>query len=349
MKQAAYKKLLQELDAKRSITLKRARDIWGSRFSESTWKRLKKTLQQSENCELQWDAKKRTFRVPATWTLYPADPDPRKRDQLAVLRAAAARVGPPLTDQITTFLDQLDEQLAAIDPDARATAPVRQPAPRTDKDFFALLNRIDRAIRNRQIITIGYRKTAGGRLEQRAIAPYELHNHSGRFYVWGTDEGGTKPKFFALDRIEGIDSEEGDSFERDPNLSIDKELRHSFGVWVGSGKPQDIQVEISESRATDVFARRWPAEKSIQFLPSGRLRITFCVTDAREVVAWVLGFGGEAWIREPASAARLAWELSQKVVALHEWARDVPIDERVMQFEWGADGLPLHRAKLSRV
>src|SRR5579872_2756163 len=256
---------------------------------------------------------------------------------------------PPLTDQIMTFLDQLDEQLAAIDPDARATAPVRQPAPRTDKDFFALLNRIDRAIRNRQIITIGYRKTAGGRLEQRAIAPYELHNHSGRFYVWGTDEGGTKPKFFALDRIEGIDSEEGDSFERDPNLGIDKELRHSFGVWVGSGKPQDIQVEISESRATDVFARRWPAEKSIQFLPSGRLRITFCVTDAREVVAWVLGFGGEAWIREPASAARLAWELSQKVVALHEWARDVPIDERVMQFEWGADGLPLHRAKLSRV
>lgn len=349
MKQEAYKKLLQELDAKRCITLKRAREISGSRFSESTWKRLKKTLLRADNCELRWDAKAKTFRVPGTWTLYPADPDPRKRDQLAVLRAAAARVGPPLTDQIITFLDQLDEQLARIDPDAQATAPVRQPAPRTGKDFFTRLNRIDRAIRSRQIITIGYRKTAGGRLEKRAIAPYELHNHSGRFYVWGTDEGGAQPKFFALDRIESIDAEDGDSFERDPNLSIDQELRHSFGVWVGSGKPQDIEVEISESRATDVFARRWPAEKSVEFLPSGRLRLTFSVSDAREVVAWVLSFGGEAWIREPASAARLAWELSQKVVALHAWARDVPIDERVMQFEWGADGLPLARGKLSQV
>jgi predicted DNA-binding transcriptional regulator YafY len=286
--------------------------------------------------------------VPATWTLYPSDPDPRKRDQLAVLRAAAARVGPPLTDQIASFLDRLDEQLARIDPDALAKAPLRQPAPRTDRNFFDLLNRIDRAIRNRQIIAIGYRKTAGGRLEKRAIAPYEMHNHAGRFYVWGTDEGAAKPKFFALDRIESLDVDDGDSFQRDPNLSLDKELQHSFGVWVGGGKPQDIEVEISANRATDVFARRWPAEKSIRFLPDGRLRITFSVSDAREVVGWVLSFGGEAWIREPASAARLAWELSQKVVALHEWARDVPVDERVMRFEWGADGLPLQRAKVSQ-
>jgi len=349
MKQEAYKKLLQELDAKRSITLKRAKDIYGASFSESTWKRLKKTLKQSYNLELQWDAKTKTFKVPATWTPYPADPDPRKRDSLAELRAAAARVGPPLTDQLYSFLDRLDQELARIDPDVRAKAPVRQPAPRTDKAFFDLLNRTDRAIRNRQIITIDYRKTAGGRLEKRSIAPYELHNHSGRFYVWGTDEGGTKPKFFALDRIEGMSADDGDSFERDPNLSIDKELRHSFGVWVGSGKPQDIEVEISESRATDVFARRWPAEKAVSFQSNGRLRITFSVSDAREVVAWVLSFGGEAWIREPASAAKLAWELSQKIVAQHKWARDVPVDEKLMRFEWGGDGLPSQRSKPSQV
>src|SRR5579864_6748738 len=100
MKQEVYKKLLQELDAKRSITLKRAQDIYGSRFSDSTWKRIKKTLRQSDNCELRWDAKTRTFRVAPTWTLYPPDPDPRKRDSLAELRAAAARVGPPLTDEV---------------------------------------------------------------------------------------------------------------------------------------------------------------------------------------------------------------------------------------------------------
>lgn len=341
MKQEAYDKLLRELDTKRSITLQRAREICGSQFSESTWKRLKKTLQQTYRVELSWDAKRKRFKVPPQWTRYPPEPDPRKRDSLAELRAAAARVGPPLTDQIFSMIDRLDERLARLDPDARAKAPVRQPAPRTDRTFFDLLNRVERAIRDRHIITIDYRKTAGGRVEKRAIAPYELHNHSGRFYVWGTDEGGSKPKFFALDRIEAVTGDEGDSFERDPALSIEDELRHSFGVWVGNGKVQDIEVEISEQRATDVFARRWPAEKSIRLLPSGRLRITFSVSDPREVVAWVLGFGGEAWIREPAVAAKLAWELSQRLAAQHAWAKDIPVDERHMRFEWGPDGLPL--------
>src|ERR1700730_15442370 len=109
MKQEVYKKLLHELDSRRCITVNRAREICGSHFSESTWKRIKKALKQSDNCELRWNAKTKTFTVPAAWTLYRAGPKPRKRDQLAGLRAAAARVGPPLTDQIVSFLDRLDE------------------------------------------------------------------------------------------------------------------------------------------------------------------------------------------------------------------------------------------------
>ena len=339
MKRQAYKRLLQELDRKRFVTRTRVQEIYGSRFSDSTWKRLKKDLRENDNCALRWDRKTGGFAVPATWTAYPL-PDPGKRDELAVLRAAAARVGPPLTDRINAFLAELDQQLAKIDPDAQAKAPLRQPAPRANREFFDLINRIDQAVRSRTIITIRYRKTDRARAEERSIAPYELHNHSGRFYVWGTDEGGTKPKFFALDRIEGLEVDFGDRFDRDPELNLDEHLRHSFGVWAGPCAAQDIEVEIDAARATDVAARRWPAEKSLEMLPNGRLRITFSVNDQREVVAWVLGFGGDAWIRQPASAARLAWQLGEKIAERHTWARSVPIDERVLRFEWGADGLP---------
>jgi predicted DNA-binding transcriptional regulator YafY len=350
MKQAIYQQLVRELDAKRRITLKRAREIYGAPFSDSTWKRLKKMLKESYGCALRWDAKGKVFKVPATWTLYvPSDDDGGKRDQLAVLRAAASRVGPPFSHQIAALLDKLDHRLAKTDPNAADRAPVGQPVPRARKSFYDMLQRIDGAIRRHHIATIKYRKSVSAKVEERSIAPYEIHNYLGRFYVWATDEGGSRPKFFALDRIEDLKVEEDDTFDRDSRLSIDDELRHSFGVWVGSGKPQDIEVEISEARAADVFARRWPAEKSSALLPNGRLRITFSVSDPREVVAWVLGFGGEAWIREPASAARLAWELAQKTASEHSWARDVPVDDRLMRFEWGADGLPLQRPKLSRL
>jgi predicted DNA-binding transcriptional regulator YafY len=342
MKQEAFNRLLRELDAKRSITVKRAKELYGADFSESTWKRLKKTLERVHDCKLTWDAKAKSFKVPSTWTLYPSI-DPGKRDQLAVLRAAAALVGPPLTDQISAFIDKLDRELEQRDPESHAKSPLRQPAPRADKDFFTRLNSIEMAIRRRNIITIGYRKSAGGKLEERTIAPYEIHNHAGRFYVWATDEGGSKPKFFALDRIESLSSDVDDRFDREPRLSLDEELRHSFGIWVGPGRPQTIEVEIRENRSADVRARRWPAERSCTTLPDGHVRLTFSVTDPREIVAWVLSFGGDAWIRQPAAAAKLAYELAQKAAASHKWAQDVPEDERLLRFDWGVDGLPLER------
>ena len=346
MKQAFYERLVRELDEKRTITLRRVKELCGKQFSDSTWKRLKKTLGSTYGCKLRWDAKSKAFSVPASWTLYPAEMNPGKRDQLAVLRAAAASVGPPLTDQIHSFIDMLDRELQRRDPEARARAPVRQPSPRADRSFFELLNRIDIAIRRRNIITIKYRKTAGGKLEQRSIAPYEIHNHAGRFYVWGTDEGGNRPKFFALDRIEGLEVDAGDRFPRDPKLNLDEELRHSFGMWVGTGSPQNIEVEVGATRAADVFARRWPAEASCTKLPNGHLRITFDVTDPREVVGWVLSFGGDAWIRQPSSVAKLAFEQSKKIAERHEWAEAAHEDPSFMRFEWGVDGLPVQRPKV---
>ncbi len=342
MKQEAYRRLLQTLDRERCITLKRAREVCGRHFSTATWKRIKKTLKASDGLELHWDRRRRVFTVPATWTLYPPlNADPRKRDQLAVLRAAAARVGPPLIDKISMFIDQLDAQLSKLDPDARATAPVRQPVPRADRNFYDLLNRVEHAVRNHQIITMKYRKTRGGRAEERSIAPYAVHDYAGRFYVWGIDEGDEKAKFFALDRIEDVRVDADDIFTPDPGISIDDELRHSFGIWVGHRPAEDVVVDVSEVRAADVYARRWPAEKSCTLLPDGRLRIVFSVNDPREVVAWVLSLGGEAKVLEPAAAAKLAWELGQKIVTQHKWAADVPTDERVLRFSWGEDGLPI--------
>src|SRR5579872_1334375 len=349
MNQGFWRRLLLELDRKRVITVKRAKELYGRAFSDSTWKRLKKTLENEHGCALVWDAKTRTFKVPATWTMAAgADPDPGKRDQLAVLRAAAAMVGPPLTEQIHSFIDKLDQQLEHLDPEARTKAPVRQPSPRTDKAFFERLNQIELAIRRRNIINIKYRKSAGGRLEERAVAPYEIHNYAGRFYVWGTDEGGRQPKFFALDRIESLDIDASDSFARDPRLSLDEELRYSFGMWAGTGTPQEIEVEINPNRAADVAARRWPAETACEALPSGNLQMKFRVTDPREVVAWVLTFGGDAWIREPSRAAKLAYELSQRAAQRHAWAKDVQDDPRFMRFEWGVDGLPTQRLVSAR-
>jgi predicted DNA-binding transcriptional regulator YafY len=183
------------------------------------------------------------------------------------------------------------------------------------------------------MLRFNYTKTAGGKSKERQVEPYGLHDHIGRFYVWGRERVKQAPKFFALDRMTELSLE--DRFEPDPTLNIDEALRHSFGVFVrANAAPQRIVVEIAPGRSAYVRARRWPAETKCEEMADGRLRIEFAVTDPQEVVAWVLSFAGSARIVEPAAAADLARRAGEDLAELHAWSKRAPKGDALLEFDW---------------
>jgi len=325
--------LLLELDIERKITLARAREIYGGRMSDATWKRVKKRL-DARGCRLRWDAKRKTFFVAdPLWAMEPRTATSDVRGRLALLRAEAATLGPPYGEQLAKVFERWESQLAVADGSA---PPAHRPHPRADDVFYANLNVIEIALRDRRMLRFAYTRTGGGRSKERQIEPYALHDHVGRFYVWGRERVRQAPKFFAVDRMRDVALE--DRFDPDPALNIDEALRHSFGVFVGhSAKPQRIVVEIAAERAAYVRARRWPAESKIEDLADGRLRIEFLVTDPHEVVAWVLGFGGSARVVAPPAAADLARRAAEDMADVHAWSKRVPKGDGLLEFEWSKE------------
>jgi predicted DNA-binding transcriptional regulator YafY len=327
--------LLRELDAERKITLARAREVYGP-MSEATWKRVKKRL-ETQGCKLRWAAKTRTFHVAdPLWSMEKERTDPRLRHRLAMLRAASAALGPPYSEQLAPLFERWDANLATASDQAVDQLLLHRPQPRADSAYYERLNIIECALRDKRMLAFTYTNTTGGKTKERQIEPYALHDNVGRFYVWGRERVKQAPKFFAVDLMTNVVLE--DRFEPDKSIDIDEALRHSFGIFVRQGvKPQRIVVEIDADRAAYVRARRWPAESKCKDLPDGRLRIEFAVTDAHEVVAWVLSFGGRARVVSPAAAADLARRASEDIAERHAWAKRAPKGENLLEFDWNKE------------
>ena len=324
-------KLMRELDAARAITLARAREIYGG-LSEATWKRVKKRLER-EGCVLRWVPKERRFVVAdPLWTLNRGGgASARLRDRLTMLRADAAALGSPYADELAPLFERWDSQFSGSSDGA--PPPIHRPQPRADEAFFERLTRIECALRDHRMIAFSYTNTAGGKPKPRQIEPYALHEHVGRFYVWGREKVRQAPKFFAVDLMRDLTLE--DEFEPDPGLRLSDALEHSFGMYVGQRtKPMRVVVEIDASRAAYVRARRWPAEVGCESADGGKLRLTFAVNDPQEVVSWVLSFGGTAKIVSPAGAADLARRAAEEIVDSHGWSRRAAKGDGMMEFEW---------------
>jgi predicted DNA-binding transcriptional regulator YafY len=215
-----------------------------------------------------------------------------------------------------------------------------------DKTYYACLKVVEKAIRDHTILHFHYRRSQDNVESRRAIAPYALYDYNGRIYVWGPEEGSSHAKFFALDRMTEAQSSADDRFAPNPGLDLDEHLAHSFGIYIAGhastllgrrGRLLHIVVRFAPGRAGDVTARRWPTEHKRETRADGSVEITFVVDDPRELVAWVLSFGGDARIISPPEAAKMARYFAEAIQRDHQWAEQVPIDDRLLRFDWAAD------------
>ncbi|MBC5828459.1 MAG: WYL domain-containing protein [Candidatus Eremiobacteraeota bacterium] len=212
--------------------------------------------------------------------------------------------------------------------------PSHRPMPRADKAFYARLNDVERALREHRMLHFSYRKTKDAKKSERVIEPYALHDHLGRFYIWGRETSKGPTKFFALDLVDNLSL--GDEFDPDPRISVEDALAHSFGMFSQpNSKLQRVIVEVDPGCAAYVRARKWPAEVSLAPSPNGCLRVEFEVSDPQELVFWVLSFAGSARIIQPASAAEMVRKSAVEIESRHEWAAAAAQGDAMLRFDWG--------------
>jgi predicted DNA-binding transcriptional regulator YafY len=302
--------LVKLLELERKATKTRIFEIMGIR-SASSFKRLKAELARL-GLPIQYNAVDKHFHVPASASIARYGIDPRTRAQLAQVRATVAAIGGPIQEAFDDVLAAFDARIALGDPEAVAVVSSRFPQPRGGKEFYTTLDRALSALRERRFLSFTYRRTGATKIDYRTVAPYAVHTHEGRYYLWGITEGETEPKLYALDCMSEVQIEQ-DTFEPDPGLTIDDALRYSFGTMMSDTKPQRVVVRVEPAAAAFVRCRNWPAEVESSDQPDGSLLITFELTRFEEIVAWVLSFGGMATITQPAEGRAKLREAAERI------------------------------------
>ena len=87
-------------------------------------------------------------------------------------------------------------------------------------------------------------------------------------------------------------------FEIPEDFDFEAFTRTAFNmIW---GETQEVKIRFSASQAPYIRERTWHPSQKIETEPDGSIILTLKVADLGEVKFWLIGFGAEAEVLEPA-------------------------------------------------
>lgn len=100
-------------------------------------------------------------------------------------------------------------------------------------------------------------------------------------------------------------------FEPPPLRRLLQRIDQAWGIWLGPGEPDTVDLRFSQAVAQRVCETRWHPSQRLEHEDGGSVRLTLSVTSWREILPWVLGWGAQCTVLGPrelrdAVAAELA-------------------------------------------
>ena len=146
-------------------------------------------------------------------------------------------------------------------------------------------------------VEFAYHKLAGEKAERRVVQPYHLGCIENQWYLFGHDTARGAVRTFALPRIREV-GRTGEKFRRPKDFSLAKVLDGSFAVFEG-GQARKVRIRFTGVAARLVGERVWHASQKLA--REGRaLMLEMKVGLSPDLRQWILGWGAEAEVLEPA-------------------------------------------------
>ena len=133
------------------------------------------------------------------------------------------------------------------------------------------------------------------------VHPYTLLLHRDSLYLYAYTETRKAVRTFAIDRIEEatvLDIQ----FSYPPDYDPDRLTQGSFGIYEEpDGTLFNVTVSFKEMLHDYITARQWHPRQRFSHLVNGCFTMQVPLTNVHEFIPWVLQFGGDAEVLEPAS------------------------------------------------
>ncbi len=202
------------------------------------------------------------------------------------LEAAIQKIGSQLPPQSFRFLRGLEQGISVSSFGLKDYSHSKQ-----------VIEALTRAVFNKLTARIAHRAVHHERAIEREVDPYRFWYVNNGLYMVGHDHLKNDLRVFAVERIQTV-SITNRRFEIPPDFNFEEFKKTAFNlIW---GEPQEVKIRFSPSQAPYIRERTWHLSQRIEDEPDGSIILTLQVADLWEVKRWLIGFGAEAEVLEPA-------------------------------------------------
>ena len=222
---------------------------------------------------------------------------------LVMSRELIAPVGSSmLGTAVTTAYDKIAAVLSrdalALLEQMRQTVGVRLLGAKLQAPATDLVPRLQTALVQRHAVRIRYHSFHRDEDSDRTVEPYHLTYFNGGLYLVGFCHLRKDVRIFAVERIRALDVLRT-KFLPPADFDIARYLDNALGIL--RGDLVTVRVAFAPAVSRYIRERLWHPSQQFHDLPDGRLEVRLKVADTLEVRRWILGYGVQAEVLEPAT------------------------------------------------
>jgi proteasome accessory factor B len=180
---------------------------------------------------------------------------------------------------------------------------------------LVVFDTLAKAAAHRKQLRFDYRKPGKREPEPRLVDPYHLANINGEWFLFGYDHDRKDIRTFVPARMSAVEMTEK-SFARPRTFSLERRLRDSFGVHSAEGE-FDIVLRFNARVADYIREKKWHESQQLRELRNGGVELRLKLSSLGEIERWVLSWGGDAVVVQPAELAASVKAAARRVAQGH--------------------------------
>lgn len=176
------------------------------------------------------------------------------------------------------------------------------------------------AVADRRAVRIRYDSFMERERIRTKVSPYRLLFSRRSWYLIGRSSLHRGVRTFNVGRILELERLE-DRYEIPKQFSLKRYLRNAWHLIPEAGPDHDVSIRFQPMVARNVAEVRWHPTQQIEFHPDGTMDYRVCVSGLNEISWWVLGYGDQAEVLEPAELRQLVRNRASRMVAQYDNGR----------------------------
>jgi proteasome accessory factor B len=157
---------------------------------------------------------------------------------------------------------------------------------------------IQQALVGRKALRLRYHAFQRDEETEREVDPYHLTYFNGGLYLIACCHLRDAVRIFAVERVRAVTPLRR-GFEPPRDFRPAEYLDKAWGIL--QGDLVTVRVVFAKALARYIAERLWHPSQKLRELPDGRVELTLRVADTLEVRRWILGFGTQAEVTDPAT------------------------------------------------